>query len=99
VTRVRAVVLFAGVLASAACARDIRPSVPETVTVVVERYRKLPAWATEPLRKPEAVNGTVGARLQNEEARGMAIDVANCHRRLLMLLDIGQAVDEKECEQ
>ena len=80
-----------------ACER--RPNVPATVTVVVERYKPLPAWATAPLPKPQAADGTVLQHLRNEEARGGVIDVANCHRRLLVKLDQGAAVDKRECEQ
>jgi len=75
-----------------------KPNVPETVTVVVEKYKDLPTWATEQLVKPQAVNGTVGARLTNEDQRGNTIDLANCHRRLLTKLDKGEAVKPEECE-
>lgn len=88
--------LLATTLALAACAHTA-PNLPEQVTVVVERYKPLPAWATAPLAKPEPTDGTVGARTRSHEARGGVIDVANCDRRLLALLDAGQAVDPKEC--
>lgn len=96
----RTVTLAAIVLALAACQSAPKfPQVPEQVTVVVERYKPLPSWATEQLVKPEAASGKVGDRLRNEEARGGVIDVSNCHRRLLARLDKGEAVDKKECEQ
>ncbi|WP_396616795.1 hypothetical protein ACHZ97_04255 [Lysobacter soli] len=91
------IALLAAAVSLSACARDARPAVPETVTVVVERYRDLPEWATQPLPKPEAANGTVGARLHNEEARGGVIDLGNCHRDLLSRLDRGESVDPKAC--
>lgn len=75
------------------------PNVPKQVTVVVEKFKPLPAWATDPLAKPEPADGTVGARLHSHEARGAVIDVANCHRLLLKKLDAGEAVDPKECAQ
>lgn len=74
-----------------------RPNVPEQVDVIVEKYRDLPTWATEPLVKPAPIDGTVEARIRSEEARGVIVDLANCHRRLLTKLDNGEAVDEKEC--
>lgn len=83
-------------LAVAGCT-NARPATPEQVTVTVERYKPLPAWATDPLVKPEPVDDTVGARLRSHEARGGVIDVANCDRRLLKLLDQGAPVDPKAC--
>lgn len=74
-----------------------RPNVPEQVTVVVEKFRPLPAWAKEPLPKPQPADGTVRERIRSEHARGVVIDLANCHRRLLARLDSGEAVDPKEC--
>jgi hypothetical protein len=76
-----------------------RPNVPRQVTVVVEKFKPLPAWATDALAKPEPADGTVGARNRAFEARGLAIDVANCHRLLLKKLDAGETVDPKECAQ
>jgi hypothetical protein len=76
-----------------------RPNVPQQVTVVVEKFKPLPAWATDPLAKPEPADGTVGARLRSHEARGAVIDVANCHRLLLKKLDAGETVDPQECAQ
>ncbi|GAB3755170.1 hypothetical protein [Lysobacter olei] len=96
----RTLTLTATVMALAACQTTPKlPQVPEQVTVVVERYKPLPSWATEQLVKPLAASGKVGDRLENEEARGGVIDVANCHRRLLARLDMGEAVDKKECER
>jgi D-alanyl-D-alanine dipeptidase len=80
-----------------ACER--RPNVPEQVTVVVEKYRPLPTWATAPLDKPQPADGTVGERVRSEHARGVVIDLANCHRRLLGLLDKGEPVDDAECSR
>lgn len=90
-------VLVLLVLGLAGCGREARPNVPKQVTVVVERFKPLPAWATTPLAKPEPVDGTVGARARSHEARGGVIDVANCDRRLLARLDAGEAVDPREC--
>lgn len=73
------------------------PNIPEQITVVVEKFKPLPAWATDELPKPVAADGTVGARVRSEDARGHVIDLANCHRRLLRRLDAGQAVDRREC--
>jgi hypothetical protein len=74
-----------------------RPNTPAQVTVVVEKFKPLPAWATDPLLKPEPADDTVGARLRSNEARGGVIDIANCHRRLLQKLDRGEPVDKREC--
>lgn len=88
------------VLACAALAAcQTVPNVPEQVTVVVEKFRPLPSWATEPLAKPVPADGTVGERVRSEHARGVVIDVANCHRRLLARLDKGEAIDRKECDR
>ena len=74
------------------------PTVPETVTVVVERYRDMPEWATDPLPTPQPVDGTVGALLDSHEARGSVNGLANCHRRLLRQLDRGEDVRPDACE-
>lgn len=75
---------------------DRRPNVPEQVTVVVERYKPLPAWATEPL--PTWTTGPlIEDSLRSDAARGVIVDLANCHRRLLARLDRGEAVDKSEC--
>ena len=76
-----------------------RPTIPEQVPVVVERFRPLPSWATEPLDKPQPADGTVGERARSEQARGVVIDLANCHRRLLARLDKGEAIDARECSR
>lgn len=75
------------------------PNVPQAVRVPVEAYRPLPSWATEPLPMPFPADGTVEARVRSEHARGVVIDLANCHRRLLVRIDKGEVVDEKECAQ
>jgi hypothetical protein len=74
-----------------------RPNTPDQVTVVVEKFKPLPAWATDPLVKPEPADDTVGARLRSHEARGGVIDIANCDRLLLKKLDAGDPVDPKAC--
>jgi hypothetical protein len=95
--------LFAGLLVLLAvvgltgCATA--PNVPKQVIVTVEKFKPLPAWATDPLAKPEATDGSVGARVRSEAERGITIDLANCHRRLLKKLDAGETVDPKECAQ
>ena len=74
------------------------PKVPEAVTVVVERYKPLPFWATEELAKPTRENSQVQSYLKSENARGEIIDYANCRSRLLIKLDKGEAVNKKDCE-
>lgn len=74
------------------------PTVPKTVTVVVEKYKPLPDWATKPLRKPMPADGTIGEIMASEFSRGMIIDVANCRARLLLKLDRGEAVKPEDCE-
>lgn len=80
-----------------ACER--RPNVPEQVTVVVERYKRLPAWATDPLPVPVRADDTVESYVRSDNARGTVIDIANCHRHLLAKLDLGEAVDKRECDR
>jgi hypothetical protein len=90
--------LLTVLLTAVGCAsRERLPEIPEQVTVVVEKYRPLPSWATEPLDKPQPADGTVGERVRSEHARGVVIDLANCHRRLLARLDKGEAVSDQEC--
>lgn len=74
------------------------PTVPEKVTVIVERYKPLPAWATERLHKPVRADGRIESVLGNENARGEVIDFANCRSMLLAKLDKGEAADRKDCE-
>lgn len=74
------------------------PNVPATVTVVVERYKPLPAWAIEPLEKPMPANSQVQSHLITGNARGEIIDFANCRSLLLIKLDKGEPVDRKDCE-
>ena len=71
---------------------------PERITVVVEKYKPLPLWATAPIAKPMPADGTVGEALASEFSRGVIIDLLNCHRRLLAKLDKGEPVNPKECE-
>lgn len=76
----------------------VAPKVPEAVTVIVERYKPLPNWATEQLPKPMPENGQVQSHLKSENARGEIIDYANCRSVLLVKLDKGEAVNKKDCE-
>lgn len=75
------------------------PELPRTTTVVVERYRDLPAWATEPLQVTPRADGRVESHLRHEAALQAAVDLANCHRRLLARLDAEQPVAPSECVQ
>jgi hypothetical protein len=93
----RALALFLAAALVTACASV--PNVPEQVIVPVERFKPLPTWATEPLPVPQPIDGTVEARIRSEAARGITIDLANCHRRLLAKLDKGETVDKQECER
>lgn len=90
--------LFAALLLTGWGSCERRPNVPEQVTVVVEKFKPLPDWATAPLPKPERADGTIGALSRSHEARGSTIDVANCHRALLRRLDAGEPVDKRACE-
>jgi hypothetical protein len=91
------VIVLASLFLLAGC-MSWRPVKPVPVTVVVERDRPLPAWATSPLVKPMPVDGTVGARVKSNAQRGNVIDLANCHRSLLARLSKGEAVTGKECD-
>jgi hypothetical protein len=97
--RVAAIAIAIGCLVVLSGCGQVRPSVPQQVTVVVEKFKPLPAWAKRRLPKPVAASGTVRAHLENEDARGGVIDVANCRAALLERLDAGEQVDEKECLQ
>ena len=70
---------------------------PQVVTKVVEVYRPLPTWATDPLPRPAPANGTVRAVVDSHGARGDVIDLANCHRRLLRKVQQGEAVQAQDC--
>ena len=91
--------LFALAVAAglAGCAGPVKHAPPEIAHVVVKERMSLPTWATDALVKPMPANGTVGARLKDEDDRGNTIDLANCHRKLLRMMDKGEAVDPKEC--
>lgn len=94
--------LIAGVLTpllTAATCGDTKVDMPDVVRVSVPVREPAPSWATDPLPKPEPVDGSVGARAQSEHDRGLIIDLANCHRRLLKRIDAGETVDRKECER
>lgn len=72
------------------------PTVPETVTVTVERMTPPPQWATDPL--PVAPAGrTVGERLQADDTNRRTLELANCHRALLARLGAGQAAERDDC--
>ena len=92
----RTLIILLALAQLAAC--QSTPKVPETVTVVVEKYKPLPDWATKAYAKPQPVDGTVGAMLESDSAKGYLLDVLLCHRRLLSLLDKGEAVDPKSCD-
>jgi hypothetical protein len=74
-------------------------TIPATVMVPIEKFKPLPAWATDPLVKPAPADGTVGAHLKSEAERGAVIDYANCVRKLLKALDDNAGVDAKACRQ
>lgn len=93
-------VLIALIASMAGCASTPKvPEVPKVATVVIEKPKKLPDWATAILPNPQPENGTVGALETNRNARGFIIDYVNCRSLLLLRLDRGEAVDAKECEQ
>lgn len=91
----RSLLVLAAALAG--CAGPVKQAPPEIATVVLKERAPAPSWATDPLVKPMPENGTVGARLKDEDARGQVIDLANCHRKLQRMLDKGEPVDPKEC--
>lgn len=72
--------------------------VPKQVTVVVEKPIPPPDWATKPYAKPMPRDGTVGAVVESDSAKGALLDVLLCHRRLLDQLGKGKDVDPKSCE-
>lgn len=75
-----------------------KPTPPQTVTVTVTKYRPLPDWATAELPVATPADGTVGARVQSHHVRGLTLELANCHRRLLRKIDKGESVTKDECE-
>lgn len=76
----------------------VKQAPPEVATIAVKERAPVPTWATEALVKPMPKSGKVGDRLKNEDARGQTIDLANCHRKLLRMLDKGEKVDPAECK-
>jgi hypothetical protein len=68
------------------------------VTVVVEKFKPLPEWATAQLPNAAPVDGTVRAVLLSNDQRAATIDYANCRSRLLVRLDKGEKHDLKECK-
>lgn len=97
--RALALTLAMAVLSGCATTRCPDIKAPGTVTLTVEKFRPLPAWATRPLVLPMPRANTVdeAVRLANERLK--VAEVANCHRRLLAKLDAGEPVDAKECER
>jgi hypothetical protein len=75
-----------------------KPNIPQTVTVVVEKFKPLPEWATAQLPNAGPVDGTVRALLLSNDQRAATIDYATCRARLLSRLDKGEKPDLKECK-
>lgn len=80
-----------------ACER--RPNVPQTVTVVVEKFKPLPEWATAQVPNVPPANGSVEALKDANNARAGTIDYVNCRSRLLARIDKGEQVSPKECRK
>lgn len=96
----RTLMLLAALALLGACASVPKePVLPKTVTVTVEKYRELPAWATAHVEKPMPADGSVGARVQSNDARGNVIDYDNCLRDLLAGLVAGHPADLKTCSK
>jgi len=92
------ILLFFCLFMVVGCVEGVKPNIPEKVAVTVEKYKPLPVWATKPLQLPLPADSTVGARLESNNKRGLVIDLANCHRKVLAKLDRGETVSEKECD-
>jgi hypothetical protein len=91
--------LIALALALPGCQRFVaKPNSPQTVTVVVEKFKPLPEWATAQLPNAAPVDGTVRAVLLSNDQRAATIDYANCRARLLSRLDKGEKPDLRECK-
>jgi hypothetical protein len=93
------VAIAATLLLLALTSCETMPKVPKTVTVVVEKFKPLPKWATEQLPKPMPADGKVSSHLSDEDARGAVIDYANCRSKLIEAMDAGGSVDAKECQR
>jgi hypothetical protein len=94
------IVLALILLALVGCQRFVaKPNVPQTVTVVVEKFKPLPLWATAQLPNSPPVDGTVGALWHTNEQRAATIDYENCKNRLLARIDKGETVSTKECSK
>ncbi len=86
-------------LALPGCQRFVaKPNVPQTVTVVVEKFKPLPDWALAQLPNAAPVDGTVRALLIANDQRAATLDYANCRAWLLARLDKGETPDLKECK-
>lgn len=94
------VAVFAPLLGGGSCASaggEKLPTLPQTVTKVVEVDRDYPSWATEPLPVPAPINGTLGALDTSHSQRGDVIRFGNCIRALLRQLGRGEDVDPNRC--
>lgn len=90
-------ILLAGLVLALTACTPTRPTIPKTVTVVITKYKPLPAWATDPLPLPVAKDGKISSHLQSENDRGEIIKTANCDRHLLKKLDAGAKVTKRDC--
>ena len=90
------VLMFFACIILAGC-KTAAPVLPKTVTVVVEKAKPIPAWAARELAVPQRKDGTVEALVVSHEARGRAIELANCRTRLLVELYMGREIDEGAC--
>ena len=82
-----------------ACPGEVRPNLPETVTLIAEKDRDFPSWSTEPLPEPAPANDTLGELARSHDARGGVNTLANCHRALMRQLQRGEDVDPKSCDK
>jgi hypothetical protein len=86
-------------LALVGCQTCPVPKAPEFVTVPIEKYRPLPAWALQPLPEDAPHANTVAEATRLASERLSTIRAENCRKRLLARLDKGEAVSAKECER
>jgi hypothetical protein len=89
------VVLSFGALPGCASA----PVMPQTVTVVVEKFKPMPTWATATQAKPMLADGTVASHLRREDALDASFDYNACLRRLLASLDADKPVSASVCDK
>ena len=93
------IALLALALAGCQTTPEIEVTPPPTVVrVPVEKFIKLPAWATRQLPEDAPKESSTEEAVRLSCVRLETIRYANCRSRLLDKLDGGEPVDPKACD-